>query len=104
METMTRAEQIRAEVKEEVLATQHRRSEAMKFSSSHLGQPMPPRHLASSIQEISVAEDRAWLTRGINANWPDLWSRLCRKAELAGKRPIPFLVGIIEDYLGPADD
>lgn len=95
------AERIRNEVRDEALEGERRRKLAGQFSGSVNGQPMPRKDLG--IQEQLIASDRSWLKNGIYVNWPRTWTRLCDRAAEAGKRPIPFLVGIIEEYLGDDD-
>lgn len=98
------AERIRNEVRAEAMENEERRKHANQFSGTYNGHPMPPKHYSNDIQRVTVSKDPTWLRNGIYVNWPDHWNQLCDRAAVAGKRPIPFLIDIIEDFLGAEDE
>jgi len=94
---MNNVERIRKEVNEEAIAAGDRRRTALYTSGAVHGLPVVK--TGNDVQRMTISNDPSWLRNGIYVNWPNTWNRLCDRTAQAGKRPIPFLIDIIEDYL-----
>lgn len=98
---MNNVERIRKEVADEAIDAGERRRTALYMSGAT--HSIPVIKSSNDLQRVTISNDPSWLRNGIYVNWPKTWNRLCDRAAQAGKRPIPFLIDIIEDYLNGTD-